>query len=146
MIDHAAVMLALRNQLLTVAEIPPKPYRAWENLDFVPAVGTPYLEEDYVPAGGKQRSFATNGLIEILGLYVVRYFGIGNTPVGPIWTVVNAILNAFPPNFAPSLLSGDALRVRADQTPYAGQILPTDSGHACVTITIPWRLLTPKSS
>jgi hypothetical protein len=144
MIDHIAVQLAFRNQLLTATGIPSS--RAWENKDFTPVEGTAYLEESYVPASAQRKTIARTGRVEVTGLYVVRYYGLANTALTAIWTVVNAILAVFPDSLAWALSNGDELRVRGDVAPYAGQILQTDTGHACVTIKVPWRCLTTNTA
>lgn len=140
--DNGAIHLALRNRLIAVAGIPASQYRAFENKTFTPDANQTYISEEFVPGGSTLLTTVSNGIRELTGLYVVKWYGIADSGITAIRTGVDAILTAFPPGYSQALGSGDVLRIRADTAPYAGQILPDGAGRAVCTITIPWRCYT----
>jgi hypothetical protein len=142
MVDHNAIRLALRNRLLTVAGLPDATNQALSNRQFTPTALTPYIEEDYVPASAGLVTTAVNGVIQVTGLYVIRWYGIENTGELAVRQGTDAILAVFPPSFGfPALGNGDELRVRGDVAPYSGQVVPSGDGWAACAVTIPWRCL-----
>jgi len=143
MIDHQEVHLALRNRMLTASGLPSGTNHALENRTFTPS-GTPYIEEDFVPATSARIAFP-RGTIEDTGLYVVKWYGLANTGIAAIRAGVKAILAVFAPGWGMTLGSGDVLRVENNPAPWPGQILPQPNGFAVCTITIPWRCQSPGS-
>lgn len=136
MIAHSEVHLALRGRLLAVPGLPAS--NAWENVQFNPPTGE-YVEEDFVPATTDLFTFKVSGRVEETGLYVIRWMGIANTGTSALRAKVDAVLAAFPPGFKfPPLANGDELRIRGDEAPSAGQIIPDGAGRAVCVITIPW--------
>lgn len=140
-VDHKAIHLALRNQLLTLASLPSA--RAWENMAYKPVPGTPFIEEDYVPGPVTQVGMTTGGTIETTGLYVVRWYMLADTGLQSV-DEIDALLALFPPGS--SLTAGShAVRVRGDPAPFRGQLLPVEGGWTACTITIPWRVYSANS-
>lgn len=140
MVDTVAILLALRERLKTVAELPDESQRQYENTAFTPTTGVPYLTEALVPGGASLLTTTTNGVIAETGLYILTYYGVADSGITAIRRVADAILTAFPPSQAlPTLANGDVLRVRGDVAPYAGQLVNDGKGRAVVQITIPWR-------
>lgn len=120
----------------TILARPPQ-LRAYDNVPVVPTVGSPYLEEDFIPATNTLRSFPANGgVVEETGLYVLKIFGISGTGISSIRKVVNVIKAQFSSG---TTFSSGVVRVRNDPGPYAGQITPIDGGWSYVVLTIPWR-------
>lgn len=115
--------------------------RAFENIDFVPVGGRPYLEEDYVPATTSLLTTdKSSGVLEETGLYHLKWYGLSNFGLS-IRKCVDALKALFAPGTSFTLASG-ILRVRTDTSVYAGQILPQPGGWSVITLTIPWRAYT----
>lgn len=113
---------------------------AWENLHYERPGGRPYIEEAYVPGTPVLRSFpASGGLVEEIGLYVVRWYSRTNTDILALTRPANKILELFKPGTAMSLADGYSVRV-LEQGPYRGQVRTDEPGWAVLTTTIPWRL------
>ncbi len=144
MLDDEAIMLALRNRLLTVSGIPAAANRVKVNKSYTPIAGVPYVEEDYVPGPPALKSFpAQGGTIEARGLYVVRWYGIEDKGSAAIRAGALTILAKFAIGTTMSLSSGGAVRITGTPFgPYAGAIRPTGDGFAVCTITIPYVVLT----
>ena len=113
--------------------------RAWENMDFTPVAGVPFVEEDYVPGPVTQITVGPLGQVETTPLYVVKLYGVANTGAGALARYATAVLTLFPPRFNVTLSTGDVLRVRTDTAPYRGQLQQATPGFAVVTVTIPLR-------
>lgn len=112
--------------------------RGGDNARFEPVPGRPYIEAELVPATTTQRTApASNSHIEETGLYVVRWYGLANKGSTAIRRSVDAIKRLFAPGTA-FVIGGDAVRVRGNPGPQAGQILPQDGGFAVCTVTIGW--------
>lgn len=135
--SHKETLLALRNILLAVAGIPSA--RAWENTVFTPTPGTPYLEEEYVPATNTLLTI-TPGVTERTGMYVVKWYGLAGTGISAIRDGVDAVLAAFKAGSSSLMTSGLALRIQGNPAPESGQLIPLDAGFACVVISIHWRV------
>lgn len=115
---------------------------ASENEDFEPVSGRPYVDEDFVPAPSFMLSMPyQGGEIEETGLYILKLFGISGPGIGALRKTANAVLARFAPgtNLA---VGADALRVRGDSGPWAGQLLPQGNGWTLCVVTIPWRAYT----
>lgn len=112
-----------------------------ENVTFKPAAGRPYLEDDYVPATAQLLSLTrSNGFVQDTGLYVLRWFGLGNRGLPAITKAMDALLAMFPPG-GEIAFTGGVVRVRGDFAPHRGQILPAQPGWFVVTVTVPWRII-----
>lgn len=116
--------------------------RAWENADFTPVAGAPYLEEDYIPATHTLHGNATGGVADETGLYVLKWYGL---PGANLATALHKSVDALRALFTPGtvLLAGaNAVRMRGEVNgpgAQAGQIIPQGNGWSVVVLTIPWR-------
>lgn len=138
--------LKLRAVLVTVAGLPPAQHRVWDNSYTVPTGGVQpapykptanvaYMTEKYSSGPSFVRGFRTT---EHRGLYFVTYFGVPGLDITPIRTFTDAIRAAFPAMQGFAMASGNVVRIRGDQAPYAGEITPVESGHSYSLVTIPW--------
>lgn len=115
--------------------------RAFENAEFLPVSGRPYLEEEFVPGAGSLLTFPANGAVaEDTGLYVLKWHGLNGTGIAALRKSVMALKALFAPGTA-MVVGNSTVRVRAGSgnAPYSGQIIPMDGGWAVVVLTIPWR-------
>jgi hypothetical protein len=113
--------------------------RAWENMEFRPEPGWPYLEEDFVPGTSELRSASANGgLLEDTGLYVLRCVGLQGTGSLAIRAMVAAMQARYAPGLA-LLVAAGAAYVRGDVAPTSSAIRRLDGGWAVCTLTVPWR-------
>lgn len=133
---------ALRGQLVTASGFPgtDNVHFARENRLAKPVSGTPYVEEDFVPATRDVRTTIAAGTVETTGEYVVKWYGVANTGIDAIRDGVDAILAVFLPGSSLALSGGGVVRIRTRPAPYCGQILPTGDGWAVCTTVIPWRV------
>ena len=115
--------------------------RSWENVEFSPTTGFPYISEQFVPAPGRLIGVADGGTLEQTGLYVITYFGLADTDYGAIRRVMDAWAAKYTPGTSLTVGS-DALRIRGDTSVWAGQIIPLDNGYASCQLTVPWRAWT----
>jgi hypothetical protein len=117
--------------------------RVWENATTKPVAGRPYVEADYVPATAQLLTApAVGGIVEETGLFVVRWFGVGNVGFLDLNRAASAVLELFRPGQTLALADGSALRWRENPGPFRGQVRPDGAGWSLVVITIPWRLYT----
>lgn len=113
--------------------------RAFENVDFTPVSGRPYVEEDFIAATNTLLTTnASSGTLEETGLYVLKWYGLSNYGVSALRKSVDALKALFAPGTTVAVGS-NTVRVRADVGPFTGQILPQDGGWSVLTLTIPWR-------
>lgn len=114
--------------------------RGWDNLDFTPERGRPFIEADFVPATATLRTGpAQGGTREETGLYVVRWYGLSNTGASNIRHAVTALGALFTPGTTLTA-GGDVVRVRSDVAPFASAVTQRAGGWALCTLTIPWRV------
>lgn len=116
--------------------------RAFENIDFQPVAGRPYVTEQFIQGGGPvlKTITAASGTVEETGIYVLTWYGLANYGLS-----IRACVDALKALYAPgtSLAVGsDTLRVRADLGPFTGQMIRQDGGWMALTLTIPWRAWT----
>lgn len=171
MIDHTLVLLALRNRLLTLPDLPGEssypswtaamlPYMpgfaqlpalvrsyanfAFENVRFVPTTGVEYIEEQYVPGPSSLLGLRAGGVVETTGLYIVNWYSVANQGVTQPSVNADAVLALFPPGAAVATMTdGNVVRVRGDVAPSRGQLRQAkQAGFAIIPITIPWRVQT----
>lgn len=117
--------------------------RIWENVQAVPAQGSPYLEEEYTPGPAPVvTTLSPNGRILARPQYDLRIYGVSNDQIGAPYRYADAILALFPPEQLIALSNGDFLHVRADVAPNRGSLRQDSPGYACVPISIPLRLYT----
>lgn len=140
MINHEAVLLALRARLLTLASLPTT--RLWENKAPPVKAGDTYVDEDYVPATCTLRGLTSGGLVEDTGLYVVKWAALANTGAPTAIAGPNALLALFPPGLALTASDGSIVRIRGDIGPTRGQGLSDGDGRTVYPVTIPFRVHT----
>lgn len=116
--------------------------RSWENVEFTPTAGEPYVVESFIPGGTNQFTIGPTGWMEAQVLYQVQIHVPAKYGVSAANLYVDAVCALFSPRTALTLSGGDTLRVRADTGPYRGQLLSRDPGWATVPVTIPLRLYT----
>ena len=137
MLNHKAVQLALRNQLLTLSIIPPLTARSWENKRFVPTVGVEYVAESFDPSTSKHDGLADIGYVEFTGLYVIDWYGLAGTGTD-VADSADAVLALFPPKWSLLATDGTVVRMRSNPAPYRGGTRKIDGGWTVCSITIPW--------
>lgn len=118
--------------------------RAWENVNFAPESGIPFVEEQFIPGPMAQVTMGPNGDLEVLPQYSLQVnlpSGTGLTPA----RYTDALRRLFPPRAFLTLANGDVLRVRQDVGPFVGQLQQSQPGFAVKPITIPFRLRTANS-
>jgi len=116
--------------------------RAWENIDFDPTAGEPWVEEQFLGGPSSQITTGPNGWLEVDPLYVLQVHAVEGKGVGAPNGYADALLSLFSPLTAMTLTNGDVLRVRTDTGPYRGQLLRRRPGYATVPVTVPLRLQT----
>lgn len=116
--------------------------RAWENVNFEPNTGVPYVEEDYLAGPNDLQTVGPGGRVEALPMYVIRVYANAGSGIGALYRYARALLDLFPPKQSIALASGDPLRVRGQPAPFRGQLLPDNPGWSVVPVTIPLRLET----
>lgn len=149
-VNDEEILLALRGVLLTVASLPAPADRVWDDTysviggikkPYQPKVGVPYLTEQFVPATSVLQTNTPRGLVLDTGLYVVTMFGITGEGGKAIRTVTNDIKVAFKIGTTMSTPSGNIVRVRTDQAPFAGQIIPlAEGGHSYSQVTVAYEV------
>jgi hypothetical protein len=113
--------------------------RAWENVEFSPTNGVPYVVETYLPGPGRKITLGAFGEIESLPQYVVQVHVPANKGAGAADGYADALLEHFAPETSISI-SNATLRVRGDVAPFSGQLLQSSPGFAAVPVNIPLRL------
>jgi len=112
--------------------------RSWENTEYTPTAGRPYVEEDMVPATSRLWTFPSDGgQLEETGLYVIRWYGLAGRGIGGLRRSVDALKARFAAG-TPIAMDAGTLRVRADLGPFAGAVRQIDGGWALCTVTVPW--------
>jgi hypothetical protein len=113
--------------------------REYDNDDFTPIPGRPYLSEQMVPGGAVLLSAsADGGRTQDTGLYRLNLYGVGNTGHLALRDMATAILGRYAPGTALSVSGGTAY-VRGAFAPFAGALRRVDGGWALCAITIPWQ-------
>jgi hypothetical protein len=112
--------------------------RAWENSNFDPTAGVPYVSEEYLPGPTEVITLGPQGEVEGLPMYLIRFFVPINTDSGAGDGYAGAALETFAPRTSTAVGFG-TLRVRTDTAPYRGQLTRMSTGFAVVPVTIPLR-------
>jgi hypothetical protein len=115
--------------------------RAWENREFVPPQGTPWVKEEYLPG---PMSFGANKWLLAEPMYVVKVNVPTDTGYLASVAYANAVLVLFKPASAFPMPNGNTLTVRGDVAPFMGQRLPNadHAGFSVVPVTVPFRCYT----
>jgi hypothetical protein len=109
--------------------------RAWENDEFQPTAGIPWVREEFLPGPNEQITIGPFGEVEGEPQYVIHV----SVPTGTRLTA-KRYTHAAKVLFAPRTqipIAGGTLRVRAKPAPLTGQLLPSQPGFATQPITIP---------
>lgn len=112
--------------------------RAWENDEFEPTAGIPWIREEYLPGPNSQITIGPFGEVEGEPQYVIHF----NLPAGTRLTA-KRYTHAGRVLFAPRTqipITGGTLRVRADTAPLTGQLLPSQPGFVDQPLTIPLKI------
>lgn len=118
--------------------------RLWENEQYDPDAGSPWIEEQYTPGPMRRETLGAYADLEVLPLYSPRVYVPSKTGMAAARKYADALLTLFAPNTSWVLSSG-TLRVRGDVAPYAGQLLQSSPGFAVVPVNVPLRLRTINS-
>jgi len=119
--------------------------RRWDgNMDFTPPDAAPFIEEEYVPQPPKLRGMTEEGVVEVMGLYIIRWYGLLNTAAEPLRLASSALKGLFRTGFVSlALPNNEWLRVREDMLPFTSQIIPApDTKRPVFTFTAPLRVFT----
>ena len=116
--------------------------RAWENLEFEPTRGEPWVEEQYIPGPTRQVTASKDGQLEVTPQYQVQVHVPANTSFGAAAVYADALIGIFAPGTAMTLTNGDVLRVRTDTGPFRSQLQRSRPGWVVVPVTFPCRLRT----
>jgi hypothetical protein len=119
--------------------------RAWENVEYEPTEGTPWLEEIYLPGPMRRETLGATAQLEVLPQYLPRIYVPAGSGPDAARKYADAILTLFAPSTQLTLASGDTMRVRGDIAPFVGQLTQVAPGFAVVPITVPLRLRTTNS-
>lgn len=116
--------------------------RSWENEEFEPTQGQPWVREQLLPGPTRQTGVGPMGSVELDPLYVVEI----HTPKGigalALRRYASAVMTLFTHRTAIPMANGDDLRVRTGTGPFQGQLLNRIPGWATVPVTVPLRVYT----
>lgn len=113
----------------------------YEGIPGAPTAATPYATEQYLPGPVTRRTVGTRSTLEAMPMYVVGLAVPIDTGDLAASSYVNALLTLFAPGTSLTVGS-DALVVRGDPAPFAGQLLRTDDAWMQQTVTVPLRSYT----
>lgn len=116
--------------------------RSWENDDFDPPTGSPWVDEQFIPGPTRQVSSGPNAHMEARPMYQLTVHALEDKDVGAPRSYGTALLQHFRPTTSIALSNGDFLRVRTDTGPFEGQLIRRRAGFASVPVTFPLRLYT----
>lgn len=115
--------------------------RAWENVQLDPATNQPFVQEEYLPGPMEQISLGPLGVLEADPSYVIKVFVPDQNGIGAARSYVDALFTLFAPKTILTV-SGQNVSVRTQPSPFAGQLLQTESGFATTPFTVPLRVRT----
>jgi hypothetical protein len=117
--------------------------RAWENADFTPTRGLPFLEEQFMPGIAFTTNDGDDGMLERRPMYSPRVYVPSNTGFLADGRYADAIAALFAPGTQIPIASGEKLVVRGDVAPMLGQRAPAAlPGWSCIPVTIALRCRT----
>jgi hypothetical protein len=115
--------------------------RMWEGTRLLnpPAPGTrPYIADQWVPGASRVITFSiSRGEVEETGFYYLTIYGISNIGKLAIRRYIKSLKTLFTPGTT-VMAGSDAVTVRGDPAPKAGQIIPLENGFAYCQFEIPW--------
>ncbi len=112
-------------------------FRAWENISKTPPIDRWYVDEEYVPGGSELLGQRNGGDVIERGTYRLRFYGLANYGDLALMKVTDAAIALFTPHTALTVGSS-VVRVRGDQGPFCGQVLPLGNGRTYRALTVPW--------
>ena len=115
--------------------------RAWENVPFDPTGGRPYVEENYLPGPMDKVTLGPLGILEADPTYVVKIYVPDGFGIGAARSYTDALFTLFAPTTSITV-AGATVTVRTQPSPFAGQLLQTESGFAVTPFTVPLRVRT----
>lgn len=118
--------------------------QAWENMDFTPTTGSPWIEENYLPGPMEQITLGPYGELQADPIYVVKVYVPIGVKIGAPRAYADALLTLFAPRTAITV-AGHTCVVRTRPGPFSGQLLRTETGFVVVPITVPLRVRTANS-
>jgi hypothetical protein len=115
--------------------------RAWENEEFEPTAGIPWVREEFLPGPNEQVTIGPGGDVQGEPQYVIHI----SVPAGTRLTA-KRYTHAAKVLFAPATkitTSGGTIRVKPKPAPFTGQLLPSQAGFAEQPITFPLEVRSP---
>lgn len=113
---------------------------AYDNVELTPETGVPYWDEQYVRGPNVLGTIGPQGRIIGEPMYLPRINVQKDTSDEAATRYADAMVNVFPPGDKIVLADGNVIEIRADQAPYAGQLLPNGGGHSGLLVTVPLRV------
>lgn len=111
-------------------------HQAWENIAFEPTPGTPWIEEQLIPAPTRQISVGGAGTLESRLLYQIQVHVPEDMGVGAANRYCDALMTLFTPG-TQITFGSETARVRTDTGPSRGQLLRRRPGWATAPVTFP---------
>jgi len=142
MIDHEAIKLAIRNQILSALPAT----RVWENDTLVPAQGVEYVQETFLPNGRMKLGLTVDGVVQDDFLYVLTWYGLAGSGTHGLNASLYGVLDLVHPGT--TIVTGSTvIRVKGNPKPFRSQILNpvTQPGRAVASVTIPVRVYSQNS-
>jgi len=118
--------------------------RAWENVEYTPVPGDPYIEEAYIPGPMDALTLGDTPTLECSPSYIIRVYVPINTGPEAARQYADALLTLFAPKTSLTV-TDHTLTVRTRPAPYSGQLIRTEAGHATLPVTVPLRARTANS-
>lgn len=138
-VSRRDIHLALRRPLLDYCDgIVPAVERAWDGKRFTSEAGVSRVRDSLAPSTRELNGhMLIRGMLTLRGLYVITWYGPTNAGL-EVADTADEILALYPPGTSFVTADGNAVQVRADTPPEAGEVRPIDS-FAVVTITVPYQ-------
>lgn len=118
--------------------------RSWENIEFQPTAGVPWVWEELLPGPTSQVTIGPTGELENTPMYVLHF----NVPAASGLSAkryTHAARVLFTSRTEIPIANGGTIRVRADVGPFTSQLLQSQAGFAAQSLTIPLRYRSPNS-
>lgn len=116
--------------------------RAWENVKFDPAPGTPYIAERWLGGPVTLTTLPYDGFLEATPQYQVMVYTATNIGMDAASSYGDAILRHFRPGTTITDAAGIIARVRADTGPFRTSLALDTPGWSVLSLTIPLRVET----
>lgn len=113
--------------------------RAWENMNFTPVEGVPWVEEQFVPGPNFLATLGPGAEAESRPMYGIRVHVIEGKGIGAARRYADALIRRFPMR-GEIPVGSSVIRIRGDTGPFVGQLQRSQAGFVVVPVTIPLRL------